>query len=615
MLAKQQLWLKFHRSQNVKKAELRSITDLLNCYCREYATPKQQVFIDPTFGRQDWPDAFKVPLNKGKDHFLLVLLPESQSRLIVRVKDLKSLGQCRYTSTPYLKKLGGGWHKLDHRSLSLLLLKHLSLALKQPINEELYQQIENSLLNSKLFLSHKTSIKSSDDAQQQLAKDGFIRSEQALIWGHAWHPTPKSREGISKEELLKLSPEVGASFQLNFLAVKTSLLMAKNSSNMDGIAELQQLHKFELPHGYSLLPCHPYQFEKFKGTALFIQAITEELIIDLGKQGSYWYPTSSVRTLYNSEFGFFLKFSLHVRLTNCIRKNSWYELESAIFLTKAIEQLHQQRGLPFANFTLMAEPSSVTLNLQDLLNKEAPEHTEGDVQQLSEAFSLLFRTSFDQTTLDNKQPRVAAALFSDDENFVSAVLPYVRSLAKFQNLTYNHAALLWCEHYIKALLSPVLYYFFKLGIIFEPHLQNTVIGFTDHLPNHVYLRDLEGTKLIADLWATDTITDLSERAKQSIYYHRKQGWRRIAYCALINNISEAIYHLSGESKSQEQKMWQLVSQTISDFQQSYGDEDELADLLNGGSIPCKCNFITRLLKRADKAADYVELSNPMGEQF
>ena len=241
MLAKQKLWLKFHRSQNDEKAELRSITDLLNCYCREYATPKQQVFIDPTFGRQDWPDAFKVPLNKGKDHFLLVVLPESQSRLIVRVKDLKHLGQCRYTSVPYLKRLGGGWHKLDHHTLISLLLQHLSLVLQQPINKELYQQIENSLLNSKRFLSHKTLIKYSDNAQQKLTKDGFICSEQALIWGHAWHPTPKSREGISEEELLTLSPEVGASFQLNFLAVNTSLLTANDSNNMDGIAKLQQL--------------------------------------------------------------------------------------------------------------------------------------------------------------------------------------------------------------------------------------------------------------------------------------------------------------------------------------------------------------------------------------
>ncbi|WP_448568676.1 IucA/IucC family protein [Thalassotalea ganghwensis] len=615
MSAKQLYSLKFNRSLHDKKAELRSITDLLNCYCREYAAPKQQVFINPTFGRQDWPDALKVSFNKGNDQFLLVLLPESQSRLIVRVKDLKSLGQCRYTSAPYLKKLGSGWHKLDHKSLTLQLLKHLAVVLNQPLNNELYRQIQNSLFNSQQFLSYKMQIDSVNEAQKKLSKDGFIHSEQALIWGHAWHPTPKSREGISQAALMKISPEVGACFQLNFLAVKESLLKANNSEEINGISELQQLLNIELPKDYRLLPCHPYQFEKFKNSALFIQAIEQKLIVDLGKHGSEWYPTSSVRTLYNSEFNFFLKFSLHVRLTNCIRKNAWYELESAIFLTNVIEQVHQKQGIPFTHFIIMREPSSVTLDLRSLVNKKSFEHTEDDVQQLSEAFGLLFRTSFDQAELDNYQPRVAGALFSDDEDFASAVIPYVKSLALAHHLTFNNAALLWFENYLTSLLTPVLYYFFKLGIIFEPHLQNTVIGFTDHLPTRIYLRDLEGTKLIEDLWPQQAIDSLSERAKQSIHYDRAQGWRRIAYCTLINNISEAIYHLSGDSKIQEQKMWRQVRHAIIKYQQAFGREIELDALLAGENIPCKCNFMTRLLKRADKEADYVYLTNPMGESL
>jgi len=267
--------------------------------------------------------------------------------------------------------------------------------------------------------------------------------------------------------------------------------------------------------------------------------------------------------------------------------------------------------LPFANFILMDEPSSVSLNLASLHNKEGLAGHESDVQELNEAFGLLLRASFSQATLERYQPRVAAALFSDREDFASAILPYVASLAKAQAVTEHEAALLWSQSYIKALLTPVLYYFFELGIIFEPHLQNTVIGFTEHLPTQVYLRDLEGTKLMANLWPAQSIEGLSERAKQSIYYSRAQGWRRIAYCALINNVSEAIYHLSADSQLQEQAMWQQVHQCIVDYQQAYGEKEELTALLAGDSIPCKCNFMTRLLKRADKAADYVALKNPM----
>jgi siderophore synthetase component len=604
---------KFQQALYQKKAEIRSITNVLNCYCREYATPKQQVIINPTFGRQDWPEAFNISLNKGSDQFLLLLLPESQSRLIVRVKDLKRLGQCRYTSAPYLKTLGNGWIKLSHNSLVQKLLKHLAIALKQPFNDELYQQIQNSLKNSQKFLLHRLSENKAKDAQQQLQNDGFIHSEQALLWGHAWHPSPKSREGIEWQELSALSPEVGANFQLTYLAVKEHLLEAINCEHFNGIRELQKLLKVNVPAGYVLMPCHPYQFARFKNNTLFVEAINQGVIIDLGNQGGNWYPTSSVRTLYNQGFNYFIKFSLHVRLTNCIRKNAWYELESAIFLTKVIDKFKAKHEDPFPAFNLMREPGSVTLNLATLFSKQKSSFSAKDNQEIGEAFGLLFRSSFNEKILNEQQPRVSAAIFADDENFSSAITPYVNALASTKQLSFNDTALLWFHHYITALLTPVLYYFFKLGLIFEPHLQNTVIGFHQHLPSNIHLRDLEGTKLIDTLWSQHELTSLSERAKQSIHYSRSQGWRRIAYCLFINNTSEAIFHLSASSKSQENKMWQLVRENLIEYQFNFGEEPELQDLLAGASIPCKCNFMTRLLKHADKEADYVQLSNPMGE--
>lgn len=604
---------KFQQALYQKKAEVRSITNVLNCYCREYATPKQQVIINPTFGRQDWPEAFNISLNKGSDQFLLVLLPESQSRLIVRVKDLKNLGQCRYTSAPYLKTLGNGWVKLNHNNLVQKLLKHLAIALKQPFNDELYQQIQNSLQNSQQFLLHRLSANKAKGAQQQLQSDGFIHSEQALIWGHAWHPSPKSREGIDLQTLVALSPEVSANFQLTYLAVKENLLDVINSEHFNGIRELQQLLKLDVPAGYALLPCHPYQFSRFNSNVLFIEAVDQGLIIDLGKHGADWYPTSSVRTLYNREFDYFLKFSLHVRLTNCIRKNAWYELESAIFLTNVIDKFKAEHKDLFPTFNLMREPGSVTLNLATLLNKETSSASEVDNQEIGEAFGLLFRSSFNQDTLNEQQPRVAAALFADDENFTSAITTYVNALASAKLLSVNDAALLWFQHYVAQLLTPVLYYFFKQGLIFEPHLQNTVIGFHQHLPSNIHLRDLEGTKLIDTLWYQQELTLLSERAKQSIHYSRAQGWRRVAYCSLVNNISEAIFHLSASSQSQENRMWQLVRESLIQYQHRFGEEPELQDLLAGASIPCKCNLMTRLLKQADKQADYVQLPSPMGE--
>ncbi|WP_203414823.1 IucA/IucC family protein [Entomobacter blattae] len=61
------------------------------------------------------------------------------------------------------------------------------------------------------------------------------------------------------------------------------------------------------------------------------------MIQPVGFKGGRLYPTSSVRTLYHPELESFLKFSIHTRLANCVRKNAWYELESAVALTELLQ--------------------------------------------------------------------------------------------------------------------------------------------------------------------------------------------------------------------------------------------------------------------------------------
>ena len=80
--------------------------------------------------------------------------------------------------------------------------------------------------------------------------------------------------------------------------------------------------------GYRLLPAHPWQLAPARGPD-----VRAPSLIDLG-DGPAAAPTSSVRTVYDRG-DVFLKFSLNVRITNCVRKNAWYELAGAVALTRA----------------------------------------------------------------------------------------------------------------------------------------------------------------------------------------------------------------------------------------------------------------------------------------
>ncbi|WP_196139783.1 IucA/IucC family siderophore biosynthesis protein [Aliikangiella sp. G2MR2-5] len=595
--------LYYQHSLNQEKAAQRSINGLLNCYCREFAGPRGEIQIDPAFGQNDWPQAIKYGFRADDAQLMLITLKQSNAWLMVQISELKQLGQCRYIGAPYLKRKGEGWTRMDHLSLAKVLLQHLAQVLEQPFNHELLNQIENSVENNRLFLANPASSSS-----ERLLHDGFLRSEQSLIWGHTWHPTPKSREGIDEKQLLAISPETGAGFHLPLLAVDQSLFKVRACSHFDPRVQLSGLTSKVLPEGFELLPCHPYQFNRFKSEPMFMEAVANGKILLLGESDSKWYPTSSVRTLYQPQSNYFLKFSLHVRLTNCVRKNAWYELESAIFMTELLKEFGGKVRSLFPMFELMDEPASLTLDLTGVQHDIEVEQ----VQLLSEAFGVLFRNAYKAGEVNLFQPRVAAALFADDENFKSVVNSYVGALARHRGLTHTDAVLLWFQHYIHLLVGPVFYYFFKLGVIFEPHLQNTVVGFSEHLPSRLQLRDLEGTKLVDGAWSDSQLSRMSERARQSVIYSREQGFKRVAYCTLINNISEAIHHLSGSNIDMEEQLWQMVRTEVIDFQKKFGSEPELEALLQGADIPCKCNFMTRLLKQADRLADYVYLKNPLG---
>ena len=181
-------------------------------------------------------------------------------------------------------------------------------------------------------------------------------TEQSLLWGHPFHPSPKSRSGVQAEQLLLCSPEVGAAFQLHWFEINPVLLKELGSPVIDKVSET-------LTGRTGLYPCHPWEVELVLQSGIYQQASQNKLIRHLGPLGKVVWPTSSVRTLYHPELDVFLKCSIHVRLTNCIRKNAWYELESAVGMTQLLAHTFEQVEHAHPGFRMLREPAASTIDL------------------------------------------------------------------------------------------------------------------------------------------------------------------------------------------------------------------------------------------------------------
>jgi siderophore synthetase component len=561
------------------EAQRHAIECLLNCYLREYALPRNEASLD--YRAQDLP----MSLRQLNGQCISIRLPSG--RLVVRVDRASVLGRCRFVSAPYFKGNGHSWHPLSAAELARLLCVPLSRAERVG---EMLQQVDNSLQITRTFLRH-----ASPDRDQPT--DSLLASEQHQIWGHALHPTPKSREGISQKDLLACSPEVGACFELHWFRVDPALIQHQGD---DPRATLHQLCGRN-----DLYPCHPWEVERILADPLVRRAQQRGLLEYLGPQGLALYPTSSVRTLYHPELAYFLKFSMHVRLTNCVRKNAWYELDSAVALTRLLAPVMAELARELPDFLLMPEPAASTLDLSSLGTLE-------QAREVTECFGILYRQNLDEATRERYQPQVAMALFTWDLQGRSVCQRLVRQCAERLGLDMAEATLRWLDGYARQLLGGVMHCLFRQGVVLEPHLQNTLLGFDDDgLPCRVWIRDLEGTKLVASHWAPERLSELNERTRASLYYNEDKAWQRVAYCTLVNNLGEAIFHLADADSGLENQLWAHIGTLLQAQRAVLDDPTQLRELCAGAPLPSKENFMTRLMMRADREAGYTALPSPL----
>lgn len=578
---------------NHEKAQLNTIMSVVNCYLREYAIPNKQVKWG--FSSATLPQTLKR--NYGPSQLVAICLNEGDL-LVLPVEYISQLGKVKLSDRPWSKTSGAGWSKLDATQTLTILLQYLKQVLVIPFNHELIDQMENSLLITEQFLNSEPTYQHHNP---------FIASEQSLIWGHSFHPTPKSRSGVSIDDLLACSPEVGAKVPLYWFEVDRALVDVLHSDNQKTPQTMLEKLAPQNSHSQSrvLYPCHPWESYPILQNPVVKCAIEQGKITPLGLGGEKLLPTSSVRTLYHPDMDWFAKFSINVRLTNCVRKNAWYELDSAVQLTSILRPIKQSEQLRNPVFKVMTEPYATTLNLESLAE---PQHS--NVIKARESFGILYRENFSQCEIDILRPTLAGALFAYDRDGNSCIATELTQKAKENQSQYEDVAILWFERYLHCLIPGVFNYYFKHGVAFEPHLQNTLIGFDKGMPCCVWIRDLEGTKLLAEFWPTDALNQLSERALQSVYYSREQGWNRIGYCTFINNISEAVFFIAEGNSKLEQALWSILRDAIMSWQSINGKQPELESLLDGGYFPSKNNFTTRLMQNADKESSYTQVLAP-----
>ncbi|MEO3780162.1 IucA/IucC family protein [Micromonospora sp. B11E3] len=515
----------------LSSADLATSHNLLGCLAREVSAPERQTTL--------------------ADGWALVRMPRSDVLLRCEVARVSEVGAHRYTG-PVQRLSAEGWLPVTATELAVLVGDELRLRTGFS-NDEFVTQVAASRDALDRILRRRPTVDPTPTGDPAI--DSYVDSEQSLIHGHPRHPTPKWRSG-DPDLWDTYAPELRTALHAHWIGVPHDLI-AEDGPFDQFIAALQPP---AAPPGHVPLPVHPWQ--------LRLAGPLDPRLRDLGPGGVTLRPTASVRTLYAPEADLFIKTSLHVRITNCLRKNARYELTGATALTRLLTRLPLAVGA-----ALLPEPAYRTV----------------DVPGLDETFGVILRGGLRTHLRPGDIPVLAAAL-------AARPLPVADPVD-------------WWHAYATLLVPAVLGLWAEHGVVHEAHLQNVVVVLdSDRYPVRMLLRDLEGVKLDTGRRA-DWLRDLPA----PIGYHPEQAFNRVAYCLFVNHLAELAGALADAHPGVEAQLWATLRDVVSETTTTLGAPPQLRAVLAGVPLPAKGNLLVRWQRDADRHAGYVPFPNPIGQ--
>lgn len=522
---------------------------LLNCLIREVSAPEQQTWSS---GRH-----------------LFIRLARSGTVLRTRLRQVPAGPWPRPAGEAEIRS-GRSWQPVSWERLAGLIAAELTLATGVP-NEEFAGQVRAS----HTALTAITGASKGVAGRDKIAR--YLASEQALAAGHRFHPAPKARPGAPRD-WLSYAPEAAARFPLRFLAVR-----ADAAADEGDTSALDLLGGPQAPAGFRLLPAHPWQLRLLAQRPWLREALRSGLLADLGDGTQMVAATSSVRTVYDPQADVFCKFSLNVRLTNCVRKSAWYELAGSVILTRLLAGPVAEVTSRFPGTVLLGEPGYRTAALA--------------VRDGYESLAVIVRDGVARATAPDVTPLLAAALAEPQSQFFAG---------------RDHGWLAgWWDAWLRLLVPPVLDLFFRHGVVLEPHLQNVLAGVDDGgWPAQVIFRDLEGAKLVAPRHAA-LLAGLPPGVARGLGYDPARGWDRIAYCLFVNHLAEVAAAIACHGLA-ETELWRRARQVLTQTAAVLGWPPALRAVLAGVPLPAKANLRVRWARGADRDAGYVPVPSPLG---
>ncbi|WP_329476141.1 siderophore synthetase [Kribbella sp. NBC_01484] len=438
-----------------------------------------------------------------------------------------------------------------------------------------------------------------DRADGERGPGRFLEFEQALLLGHLNHPAPKSRDGLSGDELAAYSPELGGRFAVHWFEADAELV---SSDQVAGAPSLQGLDAVQLmgalagitaSSGRVLIPAHPWQAASLLERPRVASLVKAGRVKALGPQGAQWYPTSSLRTVFHPDLPVMLKLSLGLRITNSRRESTSTELRRGLEINRLLDAAYNAgTATAHPRFTIVRDPAWIALD------EGGPTLTGLDV-------------AVREVPIDVNSYACLAGLVAPRPGGVSRLSEYAAE---------DPAG--WVASYIDNVLIPMLHLYAETGIGLEAHQQNTLVRLDEagRITGGAY-RDNQGYYL-ASSYLRGLLAVTGMRDSTLAVVDDPIVDDRLTYYLLHNQALAVVGCLAVDRLAEEAELLAVVrdrlTQALPLLKSAGPDGDRLARRwLEAETLPCKANMMTRLrgidevVAPLDAQSVYLDIPNPL----
>jgi siderophore synthetase component len=394
--------------------------------------------------------------------------------------------------------------------------------------------------------------------------------EQWVVEGHPLHPGAKTRFGLETGDVLRYSPEWGATPQAALVAVardvcRTYLLdghgaaaiLCEEYPRLVSAAE-QCLVRLGLDAtDYELIPVHPWQFDQTL-PALYRDAIGKRQIVPLPEVRIPTRALVSFRSLApiagRQANKHHIKTAINVQTTSAVRTVSPQSAENGPILSRMLRAI-QERECGFnGRLVCLEERAGVHYQPSD------PSLSADECWKLQANLAAILRENPERHVKPGEIPMVAAALLAQSP--ISGKL-IVREL--IDALTANHgindlqqAAVTFIRRYAETALPGLLTLSVRYGIALEAHMQNSVSVFRNGELVRLIVRDYGGVRIFRERLSRHGFTASFAPGSSIVTDNVDQMRSIISYSVMQNHVAELIASIVRATGVEEAALWQPV---------------------------------------------------------